>query len=80
KAVLFITHDLDEAIALSDRVVVMSAGPGSRPIGEFRIDLERPRDVAEVRVAPRFIELHQAIWAVLREEVLKGYKQQLAAA
>ena len=80
KAVLFITHDLDEAIALSDRVVVMSAGPGSRPIGEFRIDLERPRDVAEVRVAPRFIELHEAIWAVLREEVLKGYKQQLVAA
>jgi NitT/TauT family transport system ATP-binding protein len=79
KAVLFITHDLDEAIAMSDRVVVMSAGPGSHPIGEFHIDLPRPRDVAEVRVAPRFIELHQAIWDVLREEVLKGYRQQLAA-
>jgi NitT/TauT family transport system ATP-binding protein len=77
KAVLFITHDLDEAIALSDRVVVMSAGPGSRPIGDFVVDLERPRDVAEVRVTPRFIELHQAIWAVLRDEVLKGYQQQL---
>lgn len=79
KAVLFITHDLDEAIAMSDRVVVMSAGPGSRPMGEFHIDLDRPRDVAEVRVTPRFIELHQAIWDVLREEVLKGYQQQLAA-
>ena len=79
KAVLFITHDLDEAIAMSDRVVVLSAGPASHPIGEFRIDLERPRDVAEVRTAPRFIELHQAIWGVLREEVLKGYRQQLAA-
>ena len=79
KAVLFITHDLDEAIAMSDRVVVLSAGPASRPIGEFRIDLERPRDVAEVRVAPRFVELHRAIWGVLREEVLKGYRQQLAA-
>ncbi|MBI3369059.1 MAG: ABC transporter ATP-binding protein [Burkholderiales bacterium] len=78
KAVLFITHDLDEAIALSDRVVVMSAGPASRPIGEFAIDLERPRDVAEVRNTPRFIALHQAIWAVLRDEVLKGYQQQLA--
>jgi NitT/TauT family transport system ATP-binding protein len=55
KAVLFITHDLDEAIAMSDRVVVMSAGPASRPIGEFVIDLPRPRDVAEVRTAPRFI-------------------------
>jgi NitT/TauT family transport system ATP-binding protein len=80
KAVLFITHDLDEAIAMSDRVVVLSAGPASHPIGEFRIDLERPRDVAEVRTAPRFIELHKAIWAVLREEVLKGYAQQLQAA
>jgi NitT/TauT family transport system ATP-binding protein len=79
KAVLFITHDLDEAIAMSDRVVVLSAGPASRPIGEFRIDLDRPRDVAEVRTTPRFVELHNAIWAVLREEVLKGYRQQLAA-
>ena len=80
KAVLFITHDLDEAIAMSDRVVVLSAGPASHPIGEFTIDLPRPRDVAEVRTAPRFIELHQAIWDVLREEVLKGYAQQLKAA
>jgi NitT/TauT family transport system ATP-binding protein len=79
KAVLFITHDLDEAIAMSDRVVVLSAGPASQPIGEFVVDLERPRDVAEVRVSPRFIELHKAIWSVLRDEVLKGYQQQLAA-
>lgn len=77
KAVLFITHDLDEAIAMSDRVVVMSAGPASRPIGEFAIDLARPRDVAEVRTTPAFIALHNAIWAVLRDEVLKGYQQQL---
>ena len=77
KAVLFITHDLDEAIAMSDRVVVMSAGPASRPIGEFAIDLVRPRDVAEVRAVPRFIELHRAIWDVLRDEVLRGYQQQL---
>ncbi|HTN49711.1 MAG TPA: ABC transporter ATP-binding protein [Burkholderiaceae bacterium] len=80
KAVLFITHDLDEAIAMSDRVVVLSAGPASHPIGEFLIDLTRPRDVAEVRVTPRFIELHRAIWDVLREEVLKGYAQQKRAA
>jgi len=80
KAVLFITHDLDEAIAMSDRVVVLSAGPASHPIGEFAVDLPRPRDVAEVRVAPRFIELHKAIWDVLREEVLKGYEQQKRAA
>lgn len=77
KAVLFITHDLDEAIAMSDRVVVLSAGPGSHPIGDFSIDIPRPRDVAEVKMTPRFIDLHRAIWDVLREEVLKGYAQQL---
>jgi NitT/TauT family transport system ATP-binding protein len=80
KAVLFITHDLDEAIAMSDRVVVLSAGPGTRPIGEFEIDLPRPRDVAEVRGDPRFVQLHSQIWAVLRDEVLKGYAQQLRKA
>lgn len=76
KAVLFITHDLDEAIAMSDRVVVLSAGPATHPIGEFVIDIPRPRDVAEVRNIPRFVELHSDIWAVLRDEVLKGYAQQ----
>jgi NitT/TauT family transport system ATP-binding protein len=80
KAVLFITHDLDEAIGMSDRVVVLSAGPASHPIGEFAIDIARPRDVAEVRTTPRFVELHKAIWDVLREEVLKGYEQQKRAA
>jgi NitT/TauT family transport system ATP-binding protein len=80
KAVLFITHDLDEAIAMSDRVVVLSAGPATRPIGEFVIDLPRPRDVAEVRTHPRFVELHTQIWNVLRDEVLKGYAQQLKKA
>jgi NitT/TauT family transport system ATP-binding protein len=76
KAVLFITHDLDEAIAMSDRVVVLSAGPATHPIGEFVVDLPRPRDVAEVRMHPRFVELHSQIWNVLRDEVLKGYQQQ----
>ena len=80
KAVLFITHDLDEAIAMSDRVVVLSAGPATRPIGDFVIDLPRPRDVAEIRTLPRFVELHRQIWAVLRDEVLKGYAQQLKRA
>jgi NitT/TauT family transport system ATP-binding protein len=80
KAVLFITHDLDEAIAMSDRVVVLAAGPATRPIGEFEIDLPRPRDVAEVRTLPRFVELHTQIWSVLRDEVLKGYAQQLKKA
>ena len=62
KSVLFITHDLEEAIALSDRVVVLSAGPATHPIGEFAIDLPRPRDVSEIRLTPHFIELHGEIW------------------
>ncbi len=75
KAVLFITHDLDEAIALSDRVIVLSAGPATHPIAEFDIDLARPRDVAEIRTDPRFVELHAQIWSAMKEEVLKGYRQ-----
>jgi NitT/TauT family transport system ATP-binding protein len=75
KSVIFITHDLEEAISLSDRVVVLSAGPATHPIGEFAIDLPRPRDVAEIRLTPRFIELHDRIWQSMKEEVLKGYAQ-----
>jgi NitT/TauT family transport system ATP-binding protein len=75
KSVLFITHDLEEAISLSDRVVVLSAGPATHPIGEFAIDLRRPRDVSEIRMTPRFAELHEAIWRVMKAEVLKGYAQ-----
>ncbi len=75
KSVLFITHDLEEAISLSDRVIVLSAGPETHPIGEFTIDLPRPRDVAEIRMTPRFVELHGAIWHAMKAEVLKGYAQ-----
>ena len=76
KSVVFITHDLEEAIALSDRVVVLSAGPETHPIGEFAIDLPRPRDVSEIRLTPHFIELHGEIWHRMKSEVLKGYAQQ----
>jgi NitT/TauT family transport system ATP-binding protein len=76
KSVVFITHDLEEAISLSDRVVVLSAGPEARPIGEFQIDLPRPRDVAEIRMTPRFIELHTLIWRAMKHEVLKSYARQ----
>jgi NitT/TauT family transport system ATP-binding protein len=75
KSVLFITHDLEEAIALSDRVIALSAGPGTHPIGEWSIDLPRPRDIAEIRLSPRFVELHRLIWQTMKEEVLKGYVQ-----
>ncbi len=77
KSVVFVTHDLEEAISLSDRVVVMSAGPASRLIGEFAIDLPRPRDVSEIRLTPRFVELHKLIWQALRDEVQKAYAHAL---
>jgi NitT/TauT family transport system ATP-binding protein len=74
KAVMFVTHDLDEAISLADRVVVMSAGPSARIIGDFAIDIERPRDMTELKLLPRFHELHARIWTALREEVRKTYQ------
>ena len=75
KAVLFVTHDLEEAIALADRVVIMSAGPSARIIGDWKVALPRPRDIFEVRLSHEFHTLHQEIWSVLKEEVLKGYAQ-----
>ena len=75
KAVLFVTHDLEEAIALSDRVVIMSAGPAARIIGDWRVPLSRPRDIAEVKLEKGFHELHREIWQVLKDEVMKGYAQ-----
>ena len=75
KAVLFVTHDLEEAIALSDRVVIMSAGPASRIIGDWRVPLARPRDIGEVKLDPAFHDLHREIWHMLKAEVIKGYAQ-----
>ena len=75
KAVLFVTHDLEEAIALADRVVIMSAGPRARIIGDWHVGLSRPRDIFETRLRPEFHALHREIWSVLKEEVLKGYAQ-----
>ncbi len=80
KAVLFVTHDLEEAIALADRVVIMAAGPASRIIGDWRVPLPRPRDILEVRLEKEFHALHREIWSVLKDEVLKGYAQSSQAA
>jgi NitT/TauT family transport system ATP-binding protein len=79
KAVLFVTHDLEEAIALADRVVIMSAGPSARIIGDWRVPIERPRDISEVRMQQQFHSLHREIWSVLKNEVLKGYAQSAQA-
>jgi NitT/TauT family transport system ATP-binding protein len=75
KAVLFVTHDLEEAIALADRVVIMSAGPKARIMGDWRVPLARPRDILEVRLDPEFHSLHREIWDVLKAELLKSYAQ-----
>jgi NitT/TauT family transport system ATP-binding protein len=79
KAVLFVTHDLEEAIALADRVVIMSAGPSARIIGDWRVPLSRPRDIFEARLDKDFHALHREIWGVLKEQVLKGYAQSAGA-
>jgi NitT/TauT family transport system ATP-binding protein len=73
-SVVFVTHDLEEAIALSDRVCVMTAGPGTVK-GIYTIDLPRPRHVSEIRFDPRFVELYRDIWENLRDEVLLSYER-----
>jgi NitT/TauT family transport system ATP-binding protein len=82
KTVLFVTHDLEEAIALSDEVAVLSAGPASKLVNRYYVPLKRPRDLLDLRTRPEFMELYRHIWAELREEVLKSYgksNQTLAA-
>jgi NitT/TauT family transport system ATP-binding protein len=67
-AVVFVTHDLTEAISLADRVVVMTAGPAT--VKEIvPIDLPRPRKVEEIRLTPEFTALYRSVWDSLREEV-----------
>jgi len=75
KTVLFITHDLEEAISLADEVIVMSAGPASTILGTYPVDLERPRNLMDIRTQPRFVDLYDSIWSDLREEVLKSYER-----
>ncbi|HWV02029.1 MAG TPA: ABC transporter ATP-binding protein [Devosia sp.] len=75
-SVMFVTHDLEEAIALADKVVVITAGPGTVK-ATFDVDLPRPRGaVQEIRFQPRFLELYQQIWQSLREEVGRAYSRQ----
>jgi len=74
QTVLFITHDLEEAVALADRVVLISAGPGARVKGDYEVPLARPRDVAEIRLNPDFMQLYKRIWSDLRDEVRHSYE------
>lgn len=77
KTILFVTHDLEEALALSDEVVVLSAGPASRVVSRHAVDLPRPRDLINIRADPRFGDLYRAIWAELREEVIASYAREV---
>jgi NitT/TauT family transport system ATP-binding protein len=75
KTVLFITHDLEEAIALSDEVIVLSAGPASRIVSRHVVDLPRPRNVIDLKTDPKFSDLYRVIWSDLRHEVLRSYER-----
>jgi len=74
-SVVFVTHDLEEAISLSDRVFVITAAPGTVK-SNYKVDLPRPRNVAEIRFQPRFTEIYEEIWKDLRDEVLVSYERQ----
>jgi NitT/TauT family transport system ATP-binding protein len=75
KTVVFVTHDLEEAIALSDEVVVLSAGPGSRIIGRYAVELARPRNLIDIKTEPQFTDVYRSIWSDLREEVLRSFER-----
>jgi NitT/TauT family transport system ATP-binding protein len=78
-SVVFVTHDLEEAIALADKVVVLTAGPATVK-AVFPVDLPRPRTAQEIRFDPRFVELYQRIWEALRDEVQIAYTRTTSAA
>jgi NitT/TauT family transport system ATP-binding protein len=77
-SVVFVTHDLEEAIALADRVYVLTAGPATVK-SVYDIDLPRPRVTSEIRYDPKFIEISKQIWNDLRDEVQISYQRQLTA-
>jgi NitT/TauT family transport system ATP-binding protein len=71
RTVVFVTHDLVEAIALSDRIAIFTSAPGR--IKEIRqVSIPRPRDVFHIHEAPGFSEIYDAIWADLREEIRRA--------
>ncbi|MFN7932294.1 MAG: ABC transporter ATP-binding protein [Bryobacteraceae bacterium] len=75
KTVMFVTHDLEEAIALSDEVVVLSAGPASRIVGTYSVNLKRPRNLIDIKTEASFNDIYGLVWRDLREEVLRSYER-----
>lgn len=69
--VLLVTHDLEEALLLSDRVAVMSAGPAARIVSAYDVPFPRPRDLMAVRAEPTFGRLLRAVWEDLRRQVAR---------
>jgi NitT/TauT family transport system ATP-binding protein len=74
RTVILVTHDLEEAITLADDVVVLSAGPASRIVARQDVRLGPSRDLMELRAMPAFLDLHRALWGILREEVIKSQR------
>jgi len=74
KTVVFVTHDLEEALALADEVIVLSAGPSSRVVSQHTVALGRPRDLLDLRTQPAFVDLYRSVWADLRQEVIKSQR------
>ena len=80
KTVVFITHDLDEAVLLSDRILVLGRGPGSKVREIVDVDLPRPRAGQDVRADPRFAEIRQEIWNYLRGDLQAQTEEEARAA
>jgi NitT/TauT family transport system ATP-binding protein len=79
KTVVFVTHDLEEAISLADEVVILSAGPASHIVAQHPITLDRPRDLVELRTAPAFVDVYRSVWALLRDEVIRSHREGAGA-
>ena len=69
--VVFVTHDLEEAISLSDEIFLLSASPRTRVVGKYPVDLPKPRNLIDIKSDSAFYDLYQSIWQDLRKEVLK---------
>ena len=77
KTAVFITHSIDEALCLGDRIMVMTAHPGTIKCIVDN-DLPRPRDISTIWGSPQYHKLFQEIWGILKEEVLKGKQQEVS--